>query len=291
MSVSRIEISSPAKVNLGLLITGRRPDGYHTLKSIMQTIDWMDDLLVETRPGRGQLDLLGNNQSVPWDDRNILHRTYRLLQERCGPLDSLRVTVNKRVPVGAGLGGGSANAGAFLIFLCRRFQLDLDQAAKVQIAASLGADVPFFLWGGTARIQGIGERVEPLPDLGMAPFVALTPEIEVSTARVFSQFVLTNHESDSTMETFLSSADPSCLVNQLMPATVRLYPQILAAEADMRQAGCQVVLMSGSGSTLLGFGTDPRKGPPDLAWLGKRHRQVRWCCGISRSQYLNRIGA
>jgi 4-diphosphocytidyl-2-C-methyl-D-erythritol kinase len=287
----KAEISSPAKINLGLLITGRRADGYHTLDSIMQTIDWMDDLQIETLPGRGRLELRGNQPSIPWDEGNILHRTYQGLWERFKSLDSLRLTVNKRIPAGAGLGGGSANAAAFLLYLQRRFNLNIQETERVRLAVSLGADVPFLLQGGTARVRGIGELVEPLGDLNLPPFVALNPGIEVSTARVFSHFVLTNPESDSTMETFLSSADPSCLVNQLMPVTVRLYPQILAAEADMRQAGCEVVLMSGSGSTLLGFGSDPQTGPPDLAWLGKRHRLVRWCCGISRSQYHNRIGA
>lgn len=284
------EIHSSAKVNLGLIITGRRPDGYHLLRSVFQTIDWYDDLRIETRPGRGSLELAGDLPTVPWDERNILHRTYRSLHERFACLDSLRLTVRKTIPPGAGLGGGSGNAGALFRFLYRRFGLDLTTDAAIGLAMSLGADVPFFLQGGTALVEGIGEKVQALADLDMPPFLALTPEIEVSTARVFSQFSLTNRTSDSTIETFLRTADPSCLVNQLMPVTVRLYPQIQAAEADMRQAGCQVVLMSGSGSTLLGF-TGGRADGPDCEWLKKRYRQVRWCCGTRRSQYLDRIGA
>lgn len=286
MAKVKSELSSCAKINLGLLVTGRREDGYHTLSSIMQTIDWFDELQIETMPGTGRMELTGDWPTVPWNEHNLLYKTYRLLDRRFGGLDSIRLRVRKTIPPGAGLGGGSGNAAALFVFLCRRYCLEMPEAERRDLALSLGADVPFFLFGGTALVQGVGEHVSPLDDIGLSPFLALTPEVEVSTARVFSQFSLTNPASDSTIKTFLRTADPSCLVNQLMPVTVRLYPQISAAEADMRQAGCQVVLMSGSGSTLLGFGSEP-----DLGWLRKRYRQVRWCCGIKRSEYLNRIGA
>lgn len=285
------EIHSCAKVNLGLWVTGRRSDGYHLLRSVFQTVDWWDRLGIETRPGRGSLELSGDNPLVPWDERNLLHKTYRLLQERFGGLDSLRLTVEKTIPPGAGLGGGSGNAAAFLLYLIRRHELDVEEGELNRLAQSLGADLPFFLHGGTALVEGIGEQVRPLDDLKMAPFLALTPDIEVSTARVFSQFSLTNEAPDSTIKTFLRTADPSCLVNQLMPVTCRLYPGIRTAEEEMRRAGCQVVLMSGSGSTLLGFTVDPAAGEVDTARLERRYRQVRWCCGIRRSEYLDRIGA
>jgi 4-diphosphocytidyl-2-C-methyl-D-erythritol kinase len=150
-------VRSFAKINLGIEIVGKRPDGYHDIRTLFQTITLADEIRVEPAPD-GALDLSGDDRTVAWDATNLVHRAARLLRERTGVAAGARITVSKMVPAGRGLGGGSSNAAATLLALNVLWGLGLDAGGLAPLARGLGADVPFFSKAGSAwgRASGTG---------------------------------------------------------------------------------------------------------------------------------------
>ncbi len=248
-----IALRSFAKINLGLEITGRRADGYHTLRTIFQTIDLSDRLeLRETRGAR--IRLSGSDPRVPWDDSNTVARACRLVYENYPLSRSFDITVRKNIPPGAGLGGGSGNAAVMLLFLDRYFSLGIPATQMHEMATSLGADVPFFLHGGTALGEGIGENLTPLPALRPRAIALCIPALPVSTALVFSRFRLTKAHFPSKIQLFLRKGDFSILQNDLEKVTFGLFPEIRGIKDKMSRGGCAFVQMTGSGSAMFGIG-------------------------------------
>ena len=248
-----IALRSFAKINLGLEITGRRADGYHTLRTIFQTIDLSDRLeLRETRTPR--IRLHGSDPRIPWDDSNIVARACRLVYGNFALRRGFDITVRKNIPPGAGLGGGSGNAAVMLLFLDRYFSLDIPAAQMHEMATSLGADVPFFLRGGTALGEGIGEMVTPLPTFRHRAIALYMPATPVSTALVFSRFRLTKAPFPSKIQLFLRKGDFSILQNDLEKVTFGLFPEIGGIKEKMSRGGCSFVQMTGSGSAVFGIG-------------------------------------
>ncbi|MET0917022.1 MAG: 4-(cytidine 5'-diphospho)-2-C-methyl-D-erythritol kinase, partial [Burkholderiales bacterium] len=180
---ARLVVSAPAKVNLFLHVTGRRADGYHTLESLFVLIDWSDTLTLEARDDGA----IVRTQPLPGvDDRDDLAvRAAQALRDATGVTRGVTIAVDKRIPMGAGLGGGSADAAGVLLALNRLWQLGLPRPALAEIGGRLGADVPFFVGGETALARGTGDLLTPvsMPTLWLALAV---PKVRVSTAEIFS---------------------------------------------------------------------------------------------------------
>lgn len=274
----RLAARACAKINFGLRLVGRRADGYHELQSIFLPLDLADDLRLELAPAeRAQVTLALESEAgtpgaaIPGDDRNLAVRAGRAFLERAGLPFSLAIRLTKRIPVAAGLGGGSSDAGAVLRALAGAFPGAVDSVALAGIALELGADVPFFLDPRPAWVGGIGERIEPLPTWPEIALVLLNPGIPLSTAEVFRATdalrpALTPPGAAPTLRSLreiagiVASNRPdalsSLLSNDLLPAAVRLCPPVARLQERLRGAGASMVGMSGSGPTVFGvFGS------------------------------------
>ncbi len=279
-----ITLHSFAKINLGLEITCKRKDGYHTLRTVFQTIDLSDEMeLKETPEPRIRLD--GDHPRIAWDERNIIVRACRLIYENYSPSRGFDIKVRKKIPPGSGLGGGSGNAAVMLLFLNEFFSLGIPLAKLIEMAAGLGADVPFFLLGGTALGEGIGEKLTPLPAVAPRPLALFMPALPVSTALAFSRFRLTKTRKPSKISIFLRKGDFSVLENDLEKATFEIFPELRELKGKMTQGGCDLVQMTGSGSAVFGIGPRGR-----LESLRASLPGITLTSTISRNQYQEGIG-
>jgi len=238
---------APAKLNLFLHITGRRSDGYHELQTLFQLLDYGDSMGFETdESGILSLHLSyapGLSQDVPLDN-NLVVRAAEALRAAAGsPQLGASISLEKRLPSGAGLGGGSSNAATCLSVLNRLWQLDLSEDALCEIGVELGADVPVFIRGKSAWAEGIGERLEAV-ELGDSWYVVVSPKCSVSTAAIFCHEHLTRNSQAIKMADFLGGRarnDCESVTRKLHPEVDQAF-EILAAIADFR--------MTGTGSSL-----------------------------------------
>lgn len=267
-----MRIEACAKLNLGLRIVGRRPDGYHELESVFAPIDLADrlELEIEDRP-RGPaevaLALSGADPGVPADARNLAARAAQAFLDAAGLHGRVRIALAKRIPAAAGLGGGSSDAGAVLRTLAERYPAALDGAALAALALRLGADVPFFLDPRPALVSGIGERRAELP--GRLPALAVllaNPGCEVSTARVFAAYAASGarHGPRGRLARQLAAAldapeagvaarVEALVENDLEAAAQTVCPALVQVRAALHAAGALAVGLSGSGGTLYGI--------------------------------------
>ncbi|WP_042626046.1 4-(cytidine 5'-diphospho)-2-C-methyl-D-erythritol kinase [Burkholderia plantarii] len=192
---------APAKLNLFLHITGRRPDGYHSLQTVFQLLDW-GDTLHYVRRDDGIVHRVTEVAGVP-EDGDLVVRAARLLQAHTGTTFGVDIEIDKVLPMGAGLGGGSSDAATTLLALNRLWQLDLPRAELQALAVKLGADVPFFVFGKNAFAEGIGEALEQV-ELPTRWFLVVTPRVHVPTAEIFSDKSLTRDSKPITITDFLA---------------------------------------------------------------------------------------
>lgn len=254
-----------AKVNLGLEVLRRRPDGYHDIRSLILSIDLADRLEIRSDPG-GALRLRCPGGRVPEDEGNIVLRAARLLREVTGTSCGARLLLRKRIPVGAGLGGGSSDAAAALVGLNRIWRTRVHRRTLEDLAARLGSDVPFFLRGGLQLAEGRGEKLTSLPAPPSLRFIVIYPTLSISTASVYSSgdFGLTRFRplirlsscSLTTCSDFISYI--ARMRNDLEPIVRRSHEEV---ERIFRVVGAvepRVVRMTGSGSAV--FVCDPDEG-------------------------------
>lgn len=274
----KLRLRAPAKINLFLEVKNRRSDGYHTIESVMQTVTLFDEITIE--PRQTGLSLACSRADLPTDERNLALRAAVSLQRELGITDGARITLKKVIPLGAGLGGGSSDAAAVLNGLLKLWKKRLPAERLNRLAARLGADVPFFLSGGTAITLGIGEKVTSLAGVKSARFVLVYPGFGVSTAWVYQhlRFPLTRKQKITKISAQLTSGFPSrewggCLYNRLEEVVFPAYPVIARIKEELRQLGCSS-LMSGSGATV--FGLLPSSGDGELirSRLKKRYGDV-----------------
>ena len=247
-------LTAAAKVNLVLEVLGKRPDGYHEIATIMQAVDLADRLVLEDADALA----LSADGPVPADSTNLALRAAAALREAAGVASGVRITLDKRIPVAAGLGGGSADAAAVLVGLNRLWGLRWPRARLAEVAASLGSDVPFFLLGGAALATGRGERVEPVA-AGAWALVLVNPPFGVPTAEVYSR-VSPELWSDGSrvrgMVEALRQRRPAriaaSLYNGLEPAVAPIHPEIERMKAALVAAGALGAAMSGSGPSVFG---------------------------------------
>lgn len=258
----RLTVPAYAKVNLGLEVLGLREDGYHELRTLFQAVELHDDVIVEPRASGVIIEC--DHPAVPCDERNLAVRAAQALLRYAGVKRGLALTLVKRIPVAGGLGGGSSDAATVLMALDALFKLNLGTTGLYPIARRLGADVPFFLFGGTALGLGRGDEIYPLRRQIEAQVVIVDAGQAVSTPAVFRRIdaSLTPRENSSTIYRFVSSdldgsATFQILTNELERAALEEAPGLTdvvrRARAVMRGAGAYLTSLSGSGSSVFGL--------------------------------------
>ncbi|MEB2284130.1 MAG: 4-(cytidine 5'-diphospho)-2-C-methyl-D-erythritol kinase [Myxococcales bacterium] len=255
--LTTITRTTPAKVNLCLRIVGRRSDGYHLLDSIFAAIDLSDRLTISAARTRDATDVevACDHPQVPADETNLAARAARALLERCEVAARVRITIEKHVPPGAGLGGGSSNAATVLTALRDMLSLNIGPGELAELALSLGADVPFFLTGGCARVRGIGERVDPIAGWPNRELVVALPPVAVSTAWAFHHY-RGGYASDPVEPARMAAGerlDPALMRNDLESVVLAAYPEVAIAKSGLLAAGAAATVMSGSGAAVLGL--------------------------------------
>ncbi len=239
---------------------GKRADGYHDLDTIFQTVSLHDTIEVSLLDGPHTV-LSCNDRSLPLDDSNLVIRAARVLQDRLGAKKGARIRLQKRIPMQAGLGGGSADAAMTLIALAKLWELNCSRDYLVAIGSQLGADVSFFFYGGIARATGIGEQIEPRNDVERKFLLILKPNANISTAdayRALDERSLTSPNSKSILLTSEAKADSekidfANLTNDFEDVVLDLEPEIRRAKNALLKAGASAALLAGSGSAVFGI--------------------------------------
>ena len=256
---SLLDVPAPAKLNLFLHITGRRDDGYHLLQSAFMLIDWCDTLHFE-RLARDHLEREDLTLPLPADD--LVLRAARLLKQASGCALGAHIAIEKRLPSEAGMGGGSSDAASTLLALNRLWDLNWPLQRLQALGLQLGADVPFFLSGQHAWVEGIGEKIQPL-NLPQMSWVVLKPKAGLETARIFRDPHLERQTKTATMADF--AARPFDFGrNDLQPVAERLCPEVTQALDWLRTLGLQP-RMTGSGSAVFASLQRPLEWPPTPA--------------------------
>ena len=281
------ELKSFAKINLGLEITGRRSDGFHTLKTIFQTVDIFDTITIKENH-TGSINLSGDDKSVEWNKSNTIIKAFTAIYKNYDVNKGFDVFVEKRIPAGSGLGGGSSNAAVTLIFLNDYFKLDLKLEDLIAAGVKIGADVPFFLMGGTVMARGIGEKMTPLEDGEEKHVHIVVPAVYASTRLIFSRFNLTSEPIKSKIDTFVKSQNYKILENNLEKVTFALFPEVGIVKEKMRALDYDLVLMSGSGSAVYGMARAQECPGLKNRFPGANVFATRT---IGRQNYFDRIGA
>jgi len=249
-----------AKVNLGLEIEGKMDDGYHRIKTIFQSIDLFDILDFEIM--ESGIEVKGDREDIPWNEGNLIYKAVKKFNEKFGIKKGVRVYVEKRIPPGSGLGGGSSNAACTLIALRRIFCPHLEMEKLVPIASEIGADVPYFLHGGTCLGEGRGDLIREIEDLENLHFFIVIPDVNVSSEEAYNEWDksrLTFSPKKSNIKRLEKHIDLDSLRNDLEKVVFRKYKKLEEIKKRMKKEGFRKVLMSGSGSSIFGVIDDMNK--------------------------------
>lgn len=299
MSTQILTLPSFAKINLSLRVSGRRTDGYHEIRTVFQTVTLHDQLTLEALPD-GRFELACDTDGIPVGETNLIWRAAVALREAFGVRAGARVRLQKRIPVGGGLGGGSSNAAITLLGLSHLWEIQTGRDELAKIGGRLGADVPFFLTGGKALGMGRGTEIQPLADGPHFHLLIVTPLIAVSTAQAYAALdapALTKAESAANLPISRESLDFSDslrqgLVNDFEPVVFRLYPEIERARDALLHAGARGALLSGSGASVFGvFDSQEDSGRAHAALRAEGSWRVFPCTTLPRAEYVAALGA
>ncbi|MDI6604744.1 MAG: 4-(cytidine 5'-diphospho)-2-C-methyl-D-erythritol kinase [Thermoanaerobacteraceae bacterium] len=253
--MEKLIVKSYAKINLSLDVLGRRADGYHLVSMVMQSVNLYDMLVFEKSDN---LSINCNNKDIPLDENNLIMKAALILKDKYGG-SGAEIFLNKKIPIAAGLAGGSSNAAATLHALNKLWKLNLNKKDLKEIALLLGADVPFFIEGGTKLSEGIGERLKDLKAPKMSVLI-VNPAINISTAEVYKRYddlnIINNNYTKKMIKAINSGNIYNIaekLGNDLERVTINMYPVIEKIKTDMAELGAIGTLMSGSGSTVFGI--------------------------------------
>jgi 4-diphosphocytidyl-2-C-methyl-D-erythritol kinase len=261
----RLRLIAPAKINWTLEVLGRRPDGFHEVKTILQTIDLFDSLELESA---AHLALAATGEGLPPPEENLTMRAARLLKERTGYSGGARMRLAKNIPVAAGLGGGSSDAAAALRGLDRLWGLGLPHERLGELAAEVGSDVPFFLRGGTALAEARGERITPLPNAPGTAILVLVPPLSIpeKTRRMYS-LLSPKHYDDGAASDRLADAlrqgrplKESDMYDVFGSLAFQAFPELQTCRQALIQAGASAVHLAGSGPALFVLLRDEEQG-------------------------------
>lgn len=251
-----IQLAAPAKINIYLRIVGRRADGYHLLDSLMIPVSLYDELDVHIEAGPHAIIIDCDDPTLPTDATNLAYKAAALLCREFAISPRITIVLRKRIPAGAGLGGGSSNAAAVLKSLNTLLSLELSEERLCQLGAQLGADVPFFIPCRPSRVEGIGEILTAVPSLPHRWLVLAVPPFSVSTPWAYRRFdeLPTSHPNVSPYVLYPGQWPAhSILVNDLERPVFSVYPQLATMKAALFTLGAEGALMSGSGSSVFGI--------------------------------------
>ena len=262
--IKTISLDCPAKVNLSLDVVEKRPDGYHNLKTVMHTVNLCDKLTLTLEDSsKVQIAMQSQSTNIPLTEDNLCVKAAKAFLDATNNAAKLTIDLKKIIPVGAGLGGGSSDAAGTLVGLNKLFGEPLSADKLCEIAATLGADVPFFIQGGCTLATGIGEILTPLPKLNDAFFVIAKPDYGISTPYVYKNLVLdesTKHPNTKAVIDAIAKNDVFALgkeaMNVLESVVEKEHPEIPQYKNIMKNMGAAYSLMSGSGSSVFGVFDD-----------------------------------
>nr|WP_285889794.1 4-(cytidine 5'-diphospho)-2-C-methyl-D-erythritol kinase [Neobacillus niacini] len=251
-------VKAPAKINLSLDVLYKRPDGFHEVEMIMTTIDLADRVEL-TLLEQDKIHILSHNRYVPDDQRNLAFQAAQLLKDRYQVKKGVKITIEKTIPVAAGLAGGSSDAAATLRGLNKLWNLGLTLDELADLGSEIGSDVSFCVYGGTALARGRGERITDLPAPPTCWVILAKPFIGVSTAEVYRRLDINGmeHPNISEMVKAIENNDYQSVCdnvgNVLEDVTLKLHPEVAQIKEQMKRFGADAVLMSGSGPTVFGI--------------------------------------
>lgn len=248
-----LAIKSPAKINLFLKVLRRREEGYHDIVTVMCLVELFDHITLSF--DTPTITVHCSDPRVPEDSSNLAYRAADLFMKTCGISDGVSITIDKVIPVAAGLGGGSSNAASVLMGLNQRYDYRFTRDSLMSMALKIGADVPFFIFRSPAKATGLGDELTPLN--GLPPFTVLLvyPNFEVSTARVYENLKLTKSEINYKYSTSIKTISDlkQVLHNDLEQVTLQEYPRLETIKKVLINCGADGALMSGSGPTIFGI--------------------------------------
>lgn len=255
-----LTVRSYAKINLTLDILGKRPDGFHDIESVMQSINLHDTLTLTTRRDT-EIRVTCNVPGIPINERNLAYKAADILFNSYGVAGGIDIHIEKRIPAEAGLGGGSSNAAVVIRILNRMLGLNKGIGELCRLGAEIGSDVPFFILGGTAFVRGRGEIVQPLPDICKFGLVIVKPPFGISTPLAYSRLdELSDREHNCFSRRMLECIEnakcgelPEVFGNDLELPAVELHPEILNIKNELVRSGARGALMCGSGSAVFGL--------------------------------------
>jgi 4-diphosphocytidyl-2-C-methyl-D-erythritol kinase len=245
---------APAKVNLFLRVAGKRADGYHDIFSLMQKISLYDELIFSPRPKGIVLHCPGTD--LPTNENNLIIRAAKAIFDRCKYPCGMEIILYKKIPMTAGLGGGSSDAATTLMALNKICSFNLPKKELMKLGAKLGADVPFFIFGNKALASGIGDTLERLQNLPKLNFVLIKPNFELSTKMVYENLNLrlTMGKNNYSIPRFLKLGDiVHGLYNDLESVSLKIHPELAVLKKMLLRHGALGALMSGSGPTIFGI--------------------------------------
>jgi len=254
-----LKLKAYAKINLALDVLSKREDGYHEIRTIMQTVDLYDIINIE-KIEEDNIIVTTSSENIPTDNKNHAYIAASLLKERFGVKQGVRIHIEKNIPVSAGLAGGSTDAAAVLKGLNEIFELNLSEQQLMEIGREIGADVPFCLVGGTALCEGIGEKVIKLKSAPQMNILIAKPEVYVSTQAVYEALDLSKIKKRPNIEAMISAIEEGNvkeiaknLCNVLEVVTVNQYPVINRVKDIMRNNNALGTVMTGSGPAVFGI--------------------------------------
>ena len=260
--MEKMELRALGKINLGLDVLGRRENGYHDVRMVMQTV-YLYDLITLKKKEEPGIELTTNLSFLPVNENNLAYRAAKLLMDEFGLPGGLLIRLEKHIPVAAGMAGGSSNAAAVLYGMNRLFSLGLTEKELMERGVTLGADVPYCILRGTVLAEGIGEILTPLPPMPRCQILLAKPPVNVSTRMVYEKLdacQIVNHPDIDGLIRGLQDQDlgkvASSMGNVLEEVTIGEYPVIDEIKRIMRESGALNALLSGSGPTVFGIYAD-----------------------------------
>ena len=285
--MDNISLKALAKINLGLDVVRKREDGYHEVRMIMQTVHLYDKLDI-TKTKENKIAITSNLSYVPTNENNLVYKAAKLLMDEFQIKEGVSVNLIKRIPVAAGMAGGSSDAAAMLYGMNRMFELGLSRQQLMERGVKIGADVPYCLMRGTALAEGIGEKLTQLPPMVKCPVLIAKPQISVSTKFVYENLKLneeTVHPDIDRLVTAIRNKDLNAVAehmgNVLESVTILEYPVSEQIKAQMIQSGAVNSMMSGSGPTVFGLFEDEK--------TARRAYEKMAASGLAKQIYVTSI--
>ena len=261
--MEKIALESYGKINLSLDVLGKREDGYHELNTIMQEIELKDTIILEEKATG--IKIQSNDKNLPLDNTNLVYKAWEKIMDKVGENKGISITIDKKIPLAAGLAGGSSNAASVLKGLNQLWNLKLSKEELMDIGLEIGADVPFCIMGGTAWATGIGEKLTRLKPFSDKMLLLANPGIFVSTKKVYNNLDL-NQMGNINIEKIIYFIEEEDLLklgqnmaNTMEKTVIKKYPIIAQIKKDMLKYGALGSLMSGSGPTVFGLFDDKEK--------------------------------